>query len=208
MGGNNERFQGHKTAPGYGAPDEPAAVDRGGRGLSDKVRSAFAATPARQPEAPLPAAPRHPALYTAPPPEPMRMIEVEVLHETGAAPSQEVFDRSVEIWTQNHVYILDPQMVCTAVRSIASGKESSGHELLGTRLVGGQLDGQPSIQLSYPFPAPGSTAVFQAVRDGRKQYSRTSGVRRVVLRLHVLTVNATDVIPAWKEITSPHHDDR
>jgi len=207
MGGSDDRFQGHKTAPGYGAPDEPGVVDRNRKPSGDKARSPFAATPARHPELPIPAAPRHPALYTAPPPESMRMIDVEVVHETGTAPSQEIFDRSVEVWTQNHVYILDPQMVCTAVRSIASGKESSSHELIGTRLVGGQLDGQPSIQLSYPFPAPGSTAVFQAVRDGRKQYSRTSAVNRVVLRLHVLTVNATDVIPTWKEITSPRHDD-
>lgn len=136
------------------------------------------------------------------------MIDVEVVHETGSVPSQDVFNRSVEIWTQNHVYVLDPQMICTDVRAVATGKSVSSHELLGTRLVGGQLDGQPSIQLSYPFPAPGSTAVFQAVNGTRKQYSRTSAVSRVVLRLHVLTVNATEVIPTWKEITSPRHDEK
>lgn len=189
-GQDDQRFVGSKTAPGYGAPDEPGVVERGRP--AEAVR--FAAPP------------RHPALHTAPPPEHVRIIEVEVVHETGTAPSQEVFDRSVEVWTQNHVYLLDPQMVCTEVRSIATGKSAVGHELLGTRLVGGQLDGQPSIQLSYPFPAPGSTAVFQANKNGRKQYSRTSAVSRVVLRMHLLTVNASEVIPTWKEITSPRHD--
>jgi hypothetical protein len=131
-----------------------------------------------------------------------------VVHESGTVPSQEAFDRSLEVWTQNHVYVVDPQMICTDVRAVASGKSVAKHELLGTRLVGGQLDGQPSIQLSYPFPAPGSTAVFQSVSGGRKQYSRTSAVSRVVLRLHLLTVSATEVIPTWKEITSPRHEDK
>lgn len=201
MSGGDERFQGHKTSPGYGAPDEPVILDRG----RIEPQPVAVPKPAKLPRQPSPPPPRHPALYTAPPPEQMRMIDVEVVHETGTAPSQEVFDHSVEIWTQNHVYVLDPQMVCTAVRSVATGKNVTSHELLGTRLVGGQLDGQPSIQLSYPFPAPGSTAVFQGNKDGRKQYSRTSAVSRVVLRQHVLTVSATDVIPTWKEITSPHH---
>jgi len=190
-GSNEQRFDGTKTAPEYGAAGQPLAAPR-----------AHAEVPAHAP-APV----RHPALHTAPPPERLRIIDVEVAHETGTAPSQEVFDRSVEVWTQNHVYLLDPQMVCTEVRSVATGNSVVGHELLGTRLVGGQLDGQPGIQLSYPFPAPGSTAVFQAHKNGRKQYSRTSAVSRVVLRLHVLTVNPSEVIPTWKTITSPRHDE-
>lgn len=208
MGGSDERFQGHKTSPGYGAPDEPVSLDRGRKVAVTPVKVAAVPKPPKVPRQPSPAPPRHPALYTSPPPEHLRMIDVEVVHETGTVPSQEVFDRSVEVWTQNHVYVLDPQMICTDVRAVATGKSVPNHELLGTRLVGGQLDGQPSIQLSYPFPAPGSTAVFQAARDGRKQYSRTSAVSRVVLRLHVLTVSATEVIPTWKEITSPRHNDK
>jgi hypothetical protein len=176
------------------------------RGQAQALKPPSVPKPAKVPRQPSPPPPRHPALYTAPPPEQLRMIDVEVVHETGTVPSQEVFNRSVEVWTQNHVYVLDPQMICTDVRAVATGKSVSHHELIGTRLVGGQLDGQPNIQLSYPFPAPGSTAVFQGAREGRKQYSRTSAVSRVVLRLHVLTVSATDVIPTWKEITSPRHD--
>ena len=78
----------------------------------------------------------------------------------------------------------------------------SEHPFLGLRLVGGQHREGESIELSSPFPRPGTEAVFEQVGMGRGgSFSRTSAVTRVVLRLHIVTVSPNYVVPTWAEIT-------
>jgi hypothetical protein len=141
-----------------------------------------------------------------PPPKKRRgtpVLEVEVVHEHGPAPSTDRPWRTVEIWTRNRIYTLDSIMQCIEVMDRASREVVSDHPFLGMRLVGGQHREGERIELSYPFPRPGTEAVFELTGQSRRagSFSRTSAVSRVVLRLHIVTVSPGYVIPTWEEIT-------
>jgi hypothetical protein len=107
----------------------------------------------------------------------------------------------IEVWTRNRVYTLDPMLSCVEVRDRATREVVDGHPFIGMRLVGGQHREGDSIELSYPFPRPGTEAVFERSHEKRGQFSRTSAVTRVVLRLHIVTVAPGHVVPTWEEIT-------
>lgn len=128
------------------------------------------------------------------------MVEIEVIHQHGPAPRAEHPYRTLEIYTQNRVYTMDPWMICVGVRDRAGG-EHDDHAFLGCRLVGGQHRSGERIELSYPFPRPGTEAVFENTQGQPGNFSRTSTVTRVVLRLHVVTVAPRRVAPTWAEIT-------
>ncbi len=127
------------------------------------------------------------------------MVEIEAVRKLGPVPQDEPL-RTLEIWTQNHVYEMTPAMVCVEVRDRASGAVDTTNEFLGQRLVGGQLRDGASIELSHPFPRPGSEAVFEKLEGGGGALSRTSAVSRVVLRLHVVTVDSRAVAPTWAQL--------
>jgi len=130
------------------------------------------------------------------------LIEIEVVHEVGPAPQTERPWHMVEIWTRNRVYTLDQAMSCVDVVDRASRKKVTDHPFLGMRMVGGQHRDGDSIELSHPFPRPGTEAVFErgsGRRDG--SFSRTSAVTRVILRLHIVTVAPSYVVPTWEDIT-------
>ncbi|MCS6797611.1 MAG: hypothetical protein NZ898_03615 [Myxococcota bacterium] len=130
------------------------------------------------------------------------MLEVEVVHSHGPSPSLETPWKVFEIWTQNHVYVLDPQMTCVEVLDRTTRRVVRRHPMLGLRLVGGQHRSGDRIEISYPFPRPGSEAVFENPRGRRGNFSQTSPVARVVLRLHVATVAPSSLVPSWEEISS------
>jgi hypothetical protein len=54
--------------------------------------------------------------------------------------------------------------------------------------------------MSYPLPRPGSFAVFESTKANRRQFSRTSSVERVVLRLRIVTITDGTSVPSWSDL--------
>lgn len=130
-----------------------------------------------------------------------RIVEVEVVQERGRAPRPDPVKRSFEVWTQNTVYVLDSRMRCIEVVAPGSAEPKRNHPFLGARLVGGQLQHEGSIEMSYPFPRPGSFAVFELRKNNRSQFSRTSAVERVVIRERIVTLIGPDE-PTWPDLVA------
>ena len=131
-------------------------------------------------------------------------VDIDLIHERRTAPLPDHDWTFVEIWTRNTIYALDSRLVCIAVIDQNSRQTHAGHALLGARLVGGQLRDGESMELSHPFPRPGSEAVFEQSKGRQVRFSQTSSVTRVVLRLRVLTVSSDNLLPTWEEITGRH----
>lgn len=130
------------------------------------------------------------------------LVEIEVIHEHGPAPSTDRPWRTVEVWTRNRIYVLDSHMCCIEVSDRLTRTSVGDHPFLTMRLVGGQHREGDSIELSFPFPRPGTEAVFEkpgAPKGG--SFSRTSAVTRVVLRLHIVTVAPNYVVPTWEQVS-------
>ncbi len=209
--------KGHKTNPGYdpleGAPAEtndtlvdgakvvhPAADDPPSDPPPDRRVPETANPPpvARRPRG-RPSEPPAPAKN----PRGTPVVEIEVVHEHGPAPNTDRPFRTVEVWTRNRVYTLDAILCCVEVMDRATREVVPDHPFLGMRLVGGQHREGERIELSHPFPRPGTEAVFEQAGPGSRAgaFSRTSAVTRVVLRLHIVTVMPNHVVPTWEEIT-------
>ncbi len=186
MGEPEDGRRGRKTFRGYGPPDgtQPSEAP-----LGDEAPAGEAG--GDRPSRPPPARPRGGT----------PLVEIEVIHEHGPAPHTDKPWRTLEVWTRNRIYTLDPHLCCVEVRDRSSREIVHDHPFLGMRLVGGQHREGDSIELSYPFPRPGTEAVFEKPQAKRGQFSRTSAVTRVVLRLHIVTVAPTHVVPTWEEIT-------
>lgn len=131
-------------------------------------------------------------------------VDIDLIHEHRTAPLPDQKWTFVEVWTRNTIYALDSRLMCIAVVDQASRKSHEDHPLLHARLVGGQSRDGESMELSHPFPRPGSEAVFEQSRGRQVRFSQTSTVTRVVLRLRVLTVASDHLLPAWEEITGTH----
>jgi len=132
-------------------------------------------------------------------------VDIDLIHERRTAPLPDHDWTFVEIWTRNTIYALDSHLVCIAVIDQTSRKVHTEHALRGARLVGGQLRDGESMELSHPFPRPGSEAVFEQTKGRQVRFSQTSSVTRVVLRLRVLTVSSDALLPTWEEITGQHN---
>ena len=131
-------------------------------------------------------------------------IDIDLIHERRTAPLPDRRWVFVEVWTRNTIYALDSRLVCIEVVDQVSRKSDPEHALLGARLVGGQRKGGEAMELSHPFPRPGSEAVFEQSAGKQARFSQTSTVTRVVLRLRVLSVATEQTVPAWEEITGSH----
>ncbi len=131
-------------------------------------------------------------------------VDIDLIHERRTAPLPDHEWTFVEIWTRNTIYALDSRLVCIAVIDQNTRRAHADHALLGARLVGGQLRDGESMELSHPFPRPGSEAVFEQSKGRQVRFSQTSSVTRVVLRLRVLTVSSDNLLPTWEEITARH----
>jgi hypothetical protein len=129
------------------------------------------------------------------------LVEINVIHEHGPAPRRSKLTEAVEVWTRNHVYILDATLRCVEVRK-AGADEVVESGFVGSRLVGGQLNTSDATELSYPFPRPGAVGVFEVEKGRARQFHHTSPVKRVVLRLSILTVTTNRVLPTWEEISN------
>lgn len=177
-----------QTHPGFADPHTPVLV-RPGLDTTQRGPGADAPAKAAQAEPVVPAGKSKP-----------KLVEIEVTHEHGPAPRTEPIRHVYEIWTQNHVYVLDTKLVCLDVRSRVESRTNTSHPLVGARLVGGQVQTPDSIEMSYPLPRPGALAVFEARKGKRRQYPHTSPVERVVLRLHIATVTGAGHVPTWDDI--------
>ena len=129
------------------------------------------------------------------------VVEIEVIHQHGPAPNTDRPFQTLEVWTQNTIYVMDPTMQCVDVRERATHTPIANHKFVGRRLVGGQTRQGETIQLSYPYPRPGTEAVFEDPRHKHGGFAQTSTVTRVVLRLHMITVTPQALTPTWAEIT-------
>ena len=178
---------GRKTSPGFADPRAPAVLP-----ATDAEHARGAAAH--------PHLPAQAAHDPAPRPKQTPLVEVDVTYERGSMPRTEHSRRVYEVWTHNHVYSLDSRMNCIEVRQVSGGKTVPDHPFLGTRMVGGQAQDGESIEMSYPFPRPGAFAVFEAKRGNRKNFSRTSAVTRVVLRLRIVRLTDATTVPTWEDV--------
>ena len=129
-------------------------------------------------------------------------IEITLVHERGTSYAGNLPWCAIEIWTRNRVYLVDSAMICIGVVNRAAGKPESAHPILGAKLTGGQRRSEGSMQISHPYPVPGTEAVFKYMDKKRGTYGQTSRVERMVLRVRVTTVSFNQAEPAWEQITS------
>ena len=191
---------GRETSPGFADPHAPIAS---GMASTHRVGSVDAAAPTAVPAiAPAmgPPAAEKRAEAAVGARGKVQMIEIEVTHEHGPAPRADPMRHAYEVWTQNHVYVLDARLQCLEVRSRSEAGHKRDHPMVGARLVGGQLQQNESIEMSYPLPRPGALAVFEVKKGKRRQYPRTSPVERVVMRLHISTITSSGQVPSWDDV--------
>jgi hypothetical protein len=130
------------------------------------------------------------------------LVEIQVTHEHGPAPGpSRRLGEAIEIWTVNHVYVLNAAMQCIEVRAANTGVPEGPSGFLGAFLVGGQHTTTDSTEISYPFPRPGAVAVFETRKNRARQYHHTSPVERVLLRLSIRTVTTSNLVPTWEQIS-------
>ncbi|MCA9576140.1 MAG: hypothetical protein KC668_11920 [Myxococcales bacterium] len=200
----NDQKQRNATRRGFATPEIDTAATTGE--LMPPPAAQPAASPGDTPSAaqvarpPVQVGPSMADLHANTP-----VVEIEVIHQHGPAPNTDRPFQTLEVWTQNTIYVMDPTMQCVGVRDRATQQTQAAHPFIGRRLVGGQTRNGETIQLSYPYPRPGTEAVFeegkQRVGGGFGGFAQTSTVTRVVLRLHMVTVTPAALTPTWAEIT-------
>ena len=224
-----KRNKKNSTTPGFGQSESlppfevaevPPTVDEPGQVLGMEPAppsgmvdiSHLAPLAMQQPAgiAPAPAAAPAPAPLPAPMPmAPLKRVntpavDIDLVYEKRSAPLPDAPWTFLEIWTRNTIYALDARLHCVDVIDQASKRSLLDHPLRGARLVGGQVREGDAMELSHPFPRPGSEAVFEQAQRRHVRFSQTSSVTRVVMRLRVLTVTPDQLLPTWEEVTGKH----
>ena len=129
-------------------------------------------------------------------------VEVELVCEPVLPGQSERAWCAVRVWTLNRIYDVDWGMRCFAVSDRETGRGEPDHRLIGAHLAGGQIRGEAALELTYPIPRPGVTAVFELRDEPKLEYVATSEVTRVVLRLRVLSIpGVADGSPKWEELS-------
>jgi hypothetical protein len=131
-------------------------------------------------------------------------VDIDLVYEKRSAPLPDSPWTFLEIWTRNTIYALDARLTCVDVIDQGSKRSLNDHPLRNARLVGGQMREGEAMELSHPFPRPGSEAVFEQAQGRHVRFSQTSTVTRVVMRLRVLTVTPDQLLPTWEEVTGSH----
>ena len=143
--------------------------------------------------------------HPEPSPEPAddAAVEIEHVRESGTPRLLEGRWRAVEVWTTNHIYVLDAWLTCIDVVDRRSGRGVAEHGVVGARLLGGQRAGEGGAigEVSHPYPRRGDAAVFAEDKGKRVNLSTTSAVTRVVIRQRVVQVGRGDAPPSWKQVT-------
>jgi hypothetical protein len=219
-----------KTVPGFGPPPQPLPpIEFQSLPLEDPRVVDPTASPAVAPEMdsaaqtrePRPrelrvvehaSVPSMPMLHSSAPsgsggqsrplPQGPPAVDIDLIYERRTAPLPDQPWCFLEIWTRNTIYQLDASLVCIDVIDQASRRSIGHHPLRGARLVGGQSRGSDGMEISHPFPRPGSEAVFEQSAGRQVRFSQTSTVTRVVMRLRVLKVEPEQLLPTWEEVSS------
>jgi hypothetical protein len=134
------------------------------------------------------------------------LVDVHVSYERGAHPNYGKLTRALAIFTRNHVYVLDSALRCVEVRKSPRDEPLAESQYVGARLVGGFLNSDDAVEMSYPFPRPGAMAVFETLRGRSRVYHQTTAVKRVELYLSIVTVTTRDGVPSWEEIVRAQND--
>lgn len=200
----------HGTVPGFGPPsqemaplpvqsfaiDDETAVEPSplepadtSRELQDAVRMVVESTP------------HEPATHQKSRPKGPPAVDIDLVHEHRSAPLPDQPWIFLEIWTRNTIYQLDSSLLCVDVIDQGTRRAITNHPLHGARLVGGQSRDGAAMELSHPFPRPGSEAVFEQSSGRHVRFSQTSPVMRVVMRLRVLTVEPEQLLPTWEDVS-------
>jgi hypothetical protein len=135
------------------------------------------------------------------------LVDVHVSYERGSHPNYGKLSRALEVVTRNHVYVLDSALRCVEVRKIPRGELLTQSQYIGARLVGGYLNSDDALEMSYPFPRPGAMAVFETMRGRSRVYHRSTAVTRVELYLSIVTVTTRDGVPSWQDIVRARSDE-
>ncbi|MFI5306277.1 MAG: hypothetical protein ACHQ53_02930 [Polyangiales bacterium] len=197
-----EQKIGRKTSPGFADPNEPVRLGEGApQPVMRPVPAAEPPPPAAPPAVAVPPAPAVPSPSARPRGRGKPIVEIEVVRERSRAPRPEPTPGCYEIWTQNNVYVVDSRMRCLQVREVGSGESKADHPFVGARLVGGQTQ-EVAMEMSHPLPRPGSHAVFEMRKGNRRQFTRTSQVERVVLRLRIVTIADGNEVPTWDDLVA------
>lgn len=130
-------------------------------------------------------------------------IEIEYVHETDLAAARTTRWSMLEIWTRNRIYHVDSSMNCIAVVNRATGQGEPNHSLNGSKLTGGERRSKSAqaVEIYFPFPMPGTEAVFRNEAKRNACYGHTSTIERVVLRVRKLRVGSVDSTQAFDEVT-------
>lgn len=207
-----------QTAPGYGplpqggaVPSPKIEVDRAPRPAAQPIPPVGAGQPDFAPvSAPLrdPAAPprEHPKVVMPSIPDKYKSkgppaVDIDLVYERRTAPLPDQAWIFLEVWTRNTIYQLDAGLHCIDVVDQGTRRSVPDHPLRGSRLVGGQSRDGDAMELSHPFPRPGSEAVFEQSTGKHVRFSQTSTVTRVVMRLRVLTVEPEQLLPTWEDMS-------
>lgn len=158
--------------------------DDDGKTIKDTIRTTF-----------------HEAFPDTPEAHPLEIVFDRDTHDphSGTAPSS-TQGAMLEIWTLNRLYLVDSNMLCTAVIDRRTGTRDGKHANLGARLAGGQRRYGKTLHVARPFPVPGTEAVFERP-DKRQAAGVTSKVERVVLHQRVTSIVLDDK-NAWDDVTS------
>jgi len=203
---------GRKTSPGFADPNAPVRLDEPAAAppMRPQVSPVAPVAPVARPAQPLVSSVPSPVGAASPSGAPgprvrsarsKPLVEIEVVRERSRAPRPEPMLGCYEIFTQNNVYVVDARMRCLQVREVSSGEAKADHPFVGGRLVGGQAQ-EAAMEMSHPLPRPGAHAVFELRKGNRRQFTRTSPVERVVLRLRIVTITDGSDVPSWDELVA------
>lgn len=201
-----------KTQPGFGVPaDAPKVADATGPTAAPRADGAPSPPAAEQRATEAKGggsrSVRPPAADKSSRSRAMRhtpAVDIDLVYERRSAPLPDQPWVFLEVWTRNTIYQLDARLLCIDVIDQATRKSLDDHTLRGARLVGGQARDGESMELSHPFPRPGSEAVFEQVQGKAVRFSQTSTVTRVVMRLRVLAVTPEQAMPTWEEVSGQY----
>ncbi|MFO0686545.1 MAG: hypothetical protein U0234_31080 [Sandaracinus sp.] len=142
----------------------------------------------------------HEAFPDTPEVQPLEIVFDRDTHEPSSGTMPIPQNVMLEIWTLNRLYLVDANMICTAVIDRRTGTRDTKHSNLGARLAGGQRRYGKTLHVARPFPVPGTEAVFERP-DKRQAAAVTSKVERVVLHQRVTSIVLDDK-NAWDDVTS------
>ncbi|AKF08235.1 hypothetical protein [Sandaracinus amylolyticus] len=199
----------HGTVPGFGPPSQPLPPlevqpiamrdDASPEVVAGAVRMVVEPTPHPEPQVrySVPQGPEDARRRAKGPPA----VDIDLVYERRSAPLPDQPWIFLEIWTRNTIYQLDASLICVDVIDQGTRRAIAEHPLRGARLVGGQSRDGDAMELSHPFPRPGSEAVFEQTSGRHVRFSQTSSVTRVVMRLRVLTVEPEQLLPTWEDVS-------